>query len=143
MLAFYNHILQSRYAKLRELCIWNMRGRKARSRNMYLAEQLEVRHLLSADGASLAMDELLRSELDTAEIIEQLIDTGMVYKAANDTTQIGLILKSNALATHSYDDELVATSANTEGVVRLLMTHTVLMSIQYRACKRLTVINFW
>jgi hypothetical protein len=120
MPAFLNRILQSRYAKLRELraYIWNLRGRKARSRNMYLAEQLEVRHLLSADGAPLAMDELLRSQLDTAEIIEQLIDTGMVYKAANDATQIELIRKSSALATHSYDDELVTTNANAEGVVR-------------------------
>jgi hypothetical protein len=58
------------------------------------------------------MDELLRSQLDTAEVIEQLIDTGMVYKAANDATQIELIRKSSALATHSYDDELVVTNAN-------------------------------
>jgi hypothetical protein len=66
---------------------------KIRSRNMYLAEQLEVRHLLSADGAPLAMDELLRSQLDTAEIIEQLIDTGMVYEAATDAAQSALIRK--------------------------------------------------
>ncbi len=50
MPAFLNRLLQSRYAKLQELrvYIWNLRGRKARSRNMYLAKQLEVRYLLSA-----------------------------------------------------------------------------------------------
>jgi hypothetical protein len=52
-----------------------------------------VRHLLSADGAPSAMDELLRSQLDTAEIIEQLIDTGMVYEAATDAAQSALIRK--------------------------------------------------
>ena len=39
---------------------------------MYLAEQMEVRHLLSADGAPLAMDDLLRSQLSETEVVEYI-----------------------------------------------------------------------
>ena len=122
MPAFLSRILQSRYAKMRELrgFIWNFRARKARSRNMYLAEQMEVRHLLSADGAPLAMDELLRSQLNNDEVVEQLILTGMHRQAANEGTQIELVRKGSNLEIYTGIDgeQITNTNVNLDNVLR-------------------------
>ncbi|MBL4898920.1 MAG: DUF4347 domain-containing protein, partial [Colwellia sp.] len=113
MPAFLSRLLQSHYAKLREWrgFIWNTRAIKARNRNMYLAEQMEVRHLLSADGAPLAMDDLLRSQLSEQEVVEQLIETGLINEAANEGTQIELIRKrgesANDIASAEFNDSNV------------------------------------
>jgi hypothetical protein len=116
MPAFLSRILQSHYAKLREWrgFIWNTRAIKARNRNMYLAEQMEVRHLLSADGAPLAMDDLLRSQLSEQEVFEQLIETGLINEAANEGTQIELIRKRGESPRDNATSEFSDTNVNLE-----------------------------
>ena len=99
MLVLIRRVVQSRYAKMQELrrYLWNSRSRKARRRNLYLAEQMENRYLLSADAAPLAMDEVLRSQLNDVEVVEQLVNTGLIENAANDNKALQMIREQEAI----------------------------------------------
>ena len=92
-------LMYSRWIKLRQLRLfmWNNNARVIRGKNLYMAELMEQRHLLSADAAPLLIDDYLRSQLDDVEVVEQLIVNGLVDKAANNELDLQLIREQGSL----------------------------------------------